>query len=256
MNLGLDLSLGEGYTSNSQKSRRITEAWAGRNLYCAACTSPRLAAHVNNRAVEDFHCPACARQVQLKAKRGAIPAVVSNSAYAKKLAAIEANRAPDYCFMGYMDDQVQDLLWVPGHFITKSVVARRKELAPTARRAGWVGSNILLHLVPNHGKIPLVSNGEVRPPLEVREQFQATAFLQGLAADQRGWVGDVLSCVDAVASRPGDSFTNDDLYGLDDRLARLHPLNQNIRPKIRQQLQVLVRQGVIERVSPGRYVRL
>ena len=255
MRLELDLSLGDGYSSNSQRSRRITEGWAAGNLYCAACPNPRLNPHNNNRAVEDFHCSQCKRQVQLKAKRGAIPGVVSNSAFEKKMAAIRANRAPDYCFMGYVDGRVRDLVWVPGHFITESVVARRKELGPTAQRAGWVGSNILLHRVPGHGKIPLVVAGVARPVLEVREQFQATAFLQRLDADARGWIGDVLACVDDVAA-PGASFTNEDVYALDDRLARLHPANHNIRPKIRQQLQVLVKQGVVERVSPGRYRRL
>lgn len=257
MNLQLDVALAEGYKSNSQRSRRITEGWAGQNLYCAACPSPRLSPHRNNRAVEDFHCARCGRQVQLKAKKGAIGRVVSNSAYAKKMVAIDANRAPDYCFMGYDRDSwtIENLLWVPGHFITRSVVAKRTALKPTAKRAGWVGSNILLHLVPEHGRIPLVVNGISRSPIEVREQFQTTAFLQGLAPEQRGWIGDVLACVDDVADA-GETFTNDDVYALDDRLARLHPANHNIRPKIRQQLQVLVKQGVIERESAGRYRRL
>lgn len=257
MQLRLDPTLGDGYSSNSQRSRRITEGWAAKNLYCAACASPRLTAHANNRAVEDFHCPTCARQVQLKAKGGAVGRVVSNSAYAKKMAAIEENRAPDYCFMGYDREAwlVQDLIWVPGHFITKSVVAKRKELNASAQRAGWIGSNILLHLVPPHGKIPLVVDGVIRPSVEVREQFQATAFMQRLPAAERGWIGDVLACIGALAGS-GESFTNGDIYAMDDYLARLHPANRNVRPKIRQQLQVLVKQGVIERESPGRYRRL
>ncbi|MGZ5508690.1 MAG: hypothetical protein ACXWKH_20140, partial [Limisphaerales bacterium] len=46
-------------------------------------------------------------------------------------------------------------------------------------------------------------------------------------------------------------FTNDDAYQLETHLSKLHPDNKNVRPKIRQQLQVLRDLGLLEHVSPG-----
>jgi type II restriction enzyme len=45
----------------------------------------------------------------------------------------------------------------------------------------------------------------------------------------------------------------DDVYRFQNDLGRLHPKNSNIRPKIRQQLQVLRDIGVVRFISPGRY---
>lgn len=258
MRLTLDATLGEGYPSASQWARRVTEGWAAANLYCPACTSPRLSAHVNNRAVEDYHCPNCGRQVQVKAKQRKIGSTVSNSAFQKKQAAILANRAPDYCFMAYSRDDlvVSDVLWVPGHFMTMSVISVRKPLKATAKRAGWIGSNIHLDLIPSQGKIALVEAGRPMEPSVVRRQFRDTVFVSKLPPEKRGWVTDVLACLDSLDLRPGSTFTNDDVYGCEDRLQMLHPDNHNIRPKIRQQLQVLARHGVVERLAAGNYRRL
>lgn len=258
MKLVLDPRLGDGYTSASQWARRVTEGWATRNLYCIACKADSLAPHETNRAVEDYHCLACHRRVQLKAKNGPLGATISNSAYEKKRAAIAKGRAPDYCFMSYDRENlcVDDLLWVPGHFITLSVVSKRKPLPPSARRAGWVGSNIHLDLVPNAGKIPLVTEGRIAAKKEVRAQFRSLVFLNQLVAEQRGWLTDILTCLDNLELRSGSKFTNGDVYECEGRLSCLHPRNRNIRPKIRQQLQVLAANGIVKRVSPGVYERI
>ncbi|MCC7268444.1 MAG: hypothetical protein IT546_14060, partial [Caulobacteraceae bacterium] len=44
-----------------------------------------------------------------------------------------------------------------------------------------------------------------------------------------------------------------DVYAFEDRLARLYPGNRNVRPKIRQQLQVLRDQGYLDFVGRGLY---
>jgi type II restriction enzyme len=43
------------------------------------------------------------------------------------------------------------------------------------------------------------------------------------------------------------------VYRFENRLAGLHPQNRNIRPKIRQQLQVLRDRGLLEFVERGVY---
>jgi len=258
LKLELDPQLGSTYSSASQWARRVTEGWASSNLYCAACSSPRLQPHAANRAVEDYHCPRCSRRVQLKAKQGPLGATVSNSAYEKKRQAIMAGRAPDYCFMSYQKQDlcVTDVLWVPGHFMTLSVVSSRTPLRPTAQRAGWVGSNIHLDLIPSEGKIPLVVDGRVQPRSIVRTQFQRLAFLAKLRHERRGWLTDILSCLDELEIQVGSRFTNSDLYACESKLHRLHPGNHNIQQKIRQQLQVLTAKAMVRRISPGIYERI
>ena len=51
---------------------------------------------------------------------------------------------------------VVNLFIVPKHFFVRDIIEERKPLAPTARRAGWVGSKILLGQVPASGKIHIV----------------------------------------------------------------------------------------------------
>jgi len=59
-----------------------------------------------------------------------------------------------------------------------------------------------------------------------------------------------MKCVEALGKR---DFTLDEVYGFEERLAKLYPGNQNVRPKIRQQLQFLRDRGFIEFVSRGNY---
>ena len=54
---------------------------------------------------------------------------------------------------------VVNLFIVPKHFFVREIIEERKPLAATARRAGWIGSNILLSRVPESGKIHIVQNG-------------------------------------------------------------------------------------------------
>ena len=58
---------------------------------------------------------------------------------------------------------VVNLLIVPKHFFVREIIEERKPLAATARRAGWIGSNIILSRVPESGKIHIVKGGVVRP---------------------------------------------------------------------------------------------
>jgi type II restriction enzyme len=48
-------------------------------------------------------------------------------------------------------------------------------------------------------------------------------------------------------------FELDDVYCFEDRLRSVYPNNNNIRPKIRQQLQVLRDHGYLDFVARGQY---
>src|SRR4051812_24473963 len=81
-----------------------------------------------------------------------------DAGYAAMIRAIRADRTPNLLLLQYSNTwTVQNLLLVPRMFFTESVVEKRKPLGPDARRAGWVGCNILLGEIPPDGKIPMIS---------------------------------------------------------------------------------------------------
>lgn len=255
MDLSLDTAVAEGYTSKAQRSRVITESWAEDNLYCLNCDADRLEAHRPGKRVEDFLCPSCDRRIQLKASRGGHGRRVANSAYDAKMEAIEANSAPDYAFMGFDPDawRVTDLFYVPGHFMTPTVVERRNPPSSDARRSGWVGSYILLDQIPDAGRISVVERGRAIPRSQARATFEQTAFLSEVDVDARGWTTAVMDCIDELDVEQGERFVLADVYAFEDRLAEMYPDNNNVRAKIRQQLQVLRDEGLIEFLGNGEY---
>ena len=72
---------------------------------------------------------------------------------------------PNFFLMNYdlKSLAVIDFLVIPKHFFTPGIIEKRKPLALTARRAGWVGCNILLSHIPQVGKIFFVKNRQVEP---------------------------------------------------------------------------------------------
>ncbi|MHA2064423.1 MAG: Dam-replacing domain protein [Candidatus Thorarchaeota archaeon] len=66
----------------------------------------------------------------------------------------------------------------------------------------------------------------------------------------RGWTSDVLRCVRKLGK---SEFSLQEMYDFEEELRELHPKNRHIRPKIRQQLQVLRDQGVVRFIERGRY---
>lgn len=255
MDLDLDPTVADGYSSKSQRSRVITETWAEENLYCLNCGADTIEAHRPGKRVEDFRCPSCDRRIQLKAKRGGHGKKVANSAYEPKMEAIRANEAPDYAFMSFDPDswRVTELFLVPGHFMTPAVVEKREPLSSDARRSGWIGSNILLDRIPEAGRIEVVEDSEPIPRSDVRRKFEQTAFLSVEGTTTRDWTTAVMDCIDDLPVRPGERFMLVDVYGFEDRLAEMYPENQNIRAKIRQQLQVLRDEGFVEFLGNGEY---
>jgi type II restriction enzyme len=145
---------------------------------------------------------------------------------------------------------VTNALVIPKHFFVIKIIEKRKPLAETARRAGWVGCNILLKQIPSSGKIFLVRDGLPESKASVLAQWQKTLFLRKEAADDRGWLIEVMKCVETIGHK---EFSLDDVYAFEQKLGSIYPNNKNVRPKIRQQLQVLRERGYLEFVSRGRY---
>ena len=145
---------------------------------------------------------------------------------------------------------VRNLIVVPHFVFSLSALERRKPLGPNARRAGWVGCNIVLANLPLEAKISIVRDGIAADPAEVRRRYAQLRPLKELSVETRGWTLDVLN---AVRSLNKSEFVLSEAYALELALARLHPKNRHVRDKIRQQLQVLRDLGLLDFLRPGNY---
>ncbi len=228
----------ENYRSASQRARISSDSWASRELYCPRCTADRLDQLPCTTPVIDVRCPGCESGFQLKSGASAFRSKLIDGAHAQMRAAILGGRTPNLFLLHYQFNPlaVTSLTFIPDFAFTLSALECRKPLAATARRAGWVGCNILLNRIPPDARILLVYDHRPVPAEDARRAFRKLKPLASLKAEKRGWTLDVLN---AVRSLKKSEFTLAEVYALDRSLAELHPNNSHIRPKIRQQLQVL-----------------
>ncbi len=239
-------------TSGSQSARAWTEAWMKAWGYCPHCGAAALSSFPNNQPVADFFCASCSEEFELKSKKGKFGPKLANGSFKTKCERLAASNNPNFFLMNYdlKSLAVVNLFIVPKHFFVREIVEERRPLALTARRAGWIGSNILLSRVPESGKIHIVQNGLIREKELVLAEWQKTLFLRQESLETRGWLLDVMNCVELLGKR---EFTLDEVYLFERHLGELYPGNQNVKPKIRQQLQYLRDRGSIDFVSRGNY---
>ncbi len=250
MDLSLPIELGRAYESLSQRIRVVTEAWTAMNLFCPACPSERILRTLNNTPVVDFRCPACSAEFQLKSKAGPIGRKVMDAGYHAMLRAIATNGLPHFLLLSYESGSVRDLVFVPNFALSPSAIEARAPLSKTARRAGWIGCNIVLSSVPIDGRIDLVRGQEPFSKEYVRAKFEAFKGFSSIPTKVRGWTLDLLN----LLRRTGRStFTLTEVYKFENTLASLHPKNRNVRPKIRQQLQVLRDHSLLSFLGNGVY---
>ena len=239
--------------SASQKARVSTETWASENFYCAACGTG-LVPYRSNTKVYDFYSSECRENFQLKSSSHPFVTSILGGAYSATRASILRDRFPSLILLHYDRAKwaVDNLSLIHRACITTSCIAPRAPLSPTARRAGWQGYTIMLQQIPSQGKISVVSNGLVRAKSEVLAQWKQTHALLKSRPETRGWLADVLKCVDRCFS----NFTLSNMYAFENELLLKHPDNHNVRAKIRQQLQILRDLGFIEFLGSGEYCRI
>lgn len=154
---------------------------------------------------------------------------------------IRDSTQPNLLLLAYNDYfQVTELRLIPKFFLTLSIVEKRKPLSPSARRHGWIGCNLLIGSIPADGQIIYVQNAQPHSPGLVRSQWQQSRFVETVEPDARGWLVAVMSCIRELGK---PRFTLQDVYLFEKELQTRFPKNQNVRPKIRQQLQVLRDKG-------------
>lgn len=254
MNLSLDTDLIYGYKSKSQIVRRMTENWVLNNSYCPNCGDFPLIEFENNRPVADFYCKYCSEEFELKSKKGKLSTRVSDGAYKTMIERINSENNPNFFFLTYSKNwTVDNFLIVPKQFFTPEIILKRPPLPATAKRAGWVGCNIDISKVAEAGKVFLVKNSQIINPNEVHQSFQKTLFLRSKNEAAKGWILEVMNCVDSIKK---DTFTLDDIYKLEHELKSKYPNNNYIKDKIRQQLQLLRDKGLIEFNGRGTYKKI
>lgn len=255
MDLNFDTRIASNYHSHSQIARVLTENWFSNNMYCPRCGNPSIKHFENNRPVADFYCPHCQSEYELKSKDGKFGNTINDGAYETMISRITEDKNPDFFFMSYSKQQlkVQDLLFVPKHFFVPDIIEKRNPLSSTARRAGWIGCNIKLDKVPEQGRISIVKNGVAEDIENVISKVMTSGRLVTADINNRGWLMDILNCVNRL---PLAVFTLNDVYQFEYELALKHPQNNNLKPKIRQQLQFLRDRGFIEFLGNGNYRKI
>ena len=97
-------------------------------------------------------------------------------------------------------------------------------MSPNARRAGWVGCNIDISNVVDFGKIFLVKNSQIINQNLVQEHFNNTLFIRTKNIESRGWILDIMMCIDSISK---DTFNLKDIYDFEEILKIKALLNQN-----------------------------
>lgn len=251
MNLQCKIELASTYKAGPQIARVLTEEWAARELYCPACDSRRLSASRVNTPAVDLECPRCNQLFQLKSLKKWNPRKLVDAGYEAMIRAIRSDKIPNLLILQYSASwSVQNLLLVPRVFLSEAVIEKRKPLGAGARRAGWVGCNIVLSQIAVDGKISMVSDGASVAEQRVRNEFSRICKLAEIPPSLRGWTVDVLRVIRGLGKT---RFSLNEIYEFESKLQAAHPLNRNIRPKIRQQLQVLRDVGLVEFSARGSY---
>lgn len=255
MNLYFDLSLAEQYRSKSQILRVLTETWFAKNMFCPRCGSLRINRFQNNRPVADFYCPNCKSEYELKSKSGKIDTKINNGAYTTMIRRITENNNPDLFCMRYdkIENAVTDLIFIPKYFFTPNIIEKRNPLKETARRSNWIGCNILVEKIPSQAKIRIITNKTVHPVVEIMDKVKQCDYVQTKDIKARTWLLDILNCINALKTQ---EFSLHDVYQFENQLAILHSENNNIRPKIRQQLQFLRDKSFVEFLGNGKYRKI
>ncbi len=253
MQIILNTNIASDYKSLSQKIRVMTEYWVETQAYCPSC-GRKMKKYPNNNPVGDFYCPYCTEDYELKSKKGGnLPKKIVDGAYRTMIKRLQELHNPSFFFLNYElpNYKIVNFMIIPKHFFIPGIIEKRKPLSQNARRAGWIGCNILLSGIPNSGKIFYVKDTQIEPKEKVLEKWKKTLFLgEAKKKELKGWILDVMNCIDMLNKQ---IFTLSEMYNFEKILAIKHPNNKHIKDKIRQQLQFLRDKGYLKFLGNGRY---
>ena len=252
IDLRLPLSLASGYRSPSQIVRVVTENWTANHVACPACAQ-HITKAPNNSPGLDFVCASCKLSFELKSKCGPFGNKLVDGAYQSMISKIADGTQSNFFLLSYdREFVVTNLVLVPRRFIVPEIIECRRPLAENARRAGWIGCNLRISLLPSSGKITYVRDKQVISAKDISNHWQHSAFLDGVAAPSRSWLIAVMRCVEKINK---DCFNIQEAYEFVTYLQSIFPDNKHVKAKIRQQLQVLRDKGWLRFLGNGKYER-
>jgi type II restriction enzyme len=252
MNLNIYSAIAQQYKNNSQKIRVLSEKWVSENIFCPNCGN-YIADYENNKPVADFYCEKCSEDFELKSKSGSsIGKKINDGAYETMIQRLQSSSNPNFFFLNYdkVSLDVINFIVIPKHFFVPEIIEKRKPLSQTAIRAGWVGCNILLNTIPQSGKIFYIRDGKEESKNKILDNWNKTTFLRQSSLKSKGWLLDIMQCIDKLGTQ---SFTLNNIYLFEEYLKLKYPQNNNIKAKIRQQLQVLRDKGYLKFEGHGKY---
>ena len=230
----------------------LTENWVKHEIFCPNCGAT-INDYENNKPVANFYCSSCNEDYELKSKRNGMGKKIVDGAYKTMIERLQSLNNPNFFFLNYdlKNYEVLNFAVIPKHFFVPEIIEKRKPLSENAKRAGWIGCNILLQSIPRSGKIFYVKNKKIEPKEKVLEEWNKTLFLRETKKDNlKGWILDIMSCIDKLGK---NEFKLDEIYSFENLLSQKHPDNKFIKDKIRQQLQFLRNKGYLKFTARGRY---
>ena len=108
----------------------------------------------------------------------------------------------------------------------------------------------MLDRIPPDARIPIIQNARPVSSSQVRKAYNRIRSLEDLNIEKRGWTLDVLNIVKSLNKT---EFKLKEVYEHEGVLAKLHPDNAHIQPKIRQQLQELRDMKLLKFLGDGHY---
>ncbi|WP_419771378.1 MAG: DpnI domain-containing protein [Candidatus Marinarcus sp.] len=252
MSLNLYSTIADKYNSNSQKIRVLTEKWVNEYIYCPNCGNS-INEYENNKPVADFYCSKCNEDYELKSKKDKIGNKIVDGAYQTMIDRLQSDTNPNFFFLNYDKNSfdILNFIVIPKHFFVPEIIEKRKPLSSTARRAGWIGCNILLNTIPNSGKIFYIKDGIEEDKNKILEDWNKTTFLkQSSNLKSKSWLLDIIKCIEKIDKK---DFSLNEIYQFEKYLKLKHPQNNNIPAKIRQQLQILRDRDYLSFTNRGKY---
>jgi hypothetical protein len=220
----------------------IAEAWAGQNLYCPDCASPKLDCEDSG----GLACPKCAAKFQLKARTGDSVEEWMDGAMVR---AIQRGAAPSFFFMEYdaVSWTVRNLLLVP-HFA----------IPPQATDFSSVPADARISIVTTI-KPSAKGNTEcviLSTPQEVRGKFERFKPFEKLKPAQRGLALELLKHLHALTEERRQAkqpltFTAEEIFTAG-RAMKMEGSAAQLR-QAEAQLSVLANAGFVAPPQRGRW---
>jgi len=251
MSLNLYSTIADSYKNSSQKIRVLSEEWVYQNIFCPNCGN-YIEKYENNKEVADFFCAKCKEDYELKSKSGkSLGKIIPDGAYNSMINRIMSQNSPNFLFLNYdkISYDVVNFIAVPNYIFLPDMIKKRRKGIPN--RPNYIMCNIDISTIPNSAKIYYIKEGKEVSRNQVIETWQKTKFLkQTTNIKSKGWLLDIINCIEKLNK---SSFTLSEIYHFEDYLKLKHPENNNIKAKIRQQLQILRDKNYLQFISRGKY---